>query len=102
MRFTRLRTSRFTLSRPMSESSSAMSLSKSGFSAGFSSASAAGAAASPEGWALFPTGCLSMNEGSPLVTKSLAFSALLEGLTPAESQTAERRSAQSVMNSASA
>ena len=63
---------------------------------------AAGAAASPEGWALFPTGCLSMNEGSPLVTKSLALSALLEGLTPAESQTAESRSEQSVMNSASA
>ena len=49
MRFTRLRTSRFTLSRPISESSSAMSASKSGFSAGFSSAAASGAAASPEG-----------------------------------------------------
>ena len=56
----------------------------------------------PEGWALPEAGCFSMNEGSPLVTKSRALRAGFEGLTPAESQTAESLSAQSVMNSASA
>ena len=47
-------------------------------------------------------GCLSMKEGSPLVTKSRALRAGFEGFTPAESQTALSLSAQSVMNSASA
>ena len=88
----------------MSESSSAMSLSKSGFSAAFSSVSALGAAlaASPEGCPPSETGCFSMKEGSPLVTKSRALRAGFEGFTPAESQTALSLSAQSVMNSASA
>ena len=54
-------------------------------------------APSPEGWALPEAGCFSMNEGSPLVTKSRALRAGFEGLTPAESQTAESLSAQSVL-----
>ena len=101
MRFMRLFTSFFISSSPTSASSRAMSSSKSGFSvcaAALFSVSAEDPTALPER----ETGFFSANEGSPLVTNSLASSAGFDFFTPLESHIALSLSQASVIYSASA